>query len=464
MHLRRIAFVLALTFALQSTHAQNQQLLQKRQRELRDQSEQTTRGIKELPGTFKLRNVFDVRADKTFWVLTSGMPLGERNQPVRLKIDGLDGVNVLTMSASAKNKTPDTFTFTNTNFSDPRAVQIATHLTLNYGTLIMGRYAQLLDGYHNVTLNQGNIFDDDFGRAGGRSAVQFSVQIGDSQGTSQTNIQYIAPDFATLRRQHPKEVNEYLRPLLRPRVPAVLPLILTPEEVARVMAQLRGRYWTIAMLLYGSGLRLAEALRLRVQDIDLTRKEVIVRDDGISRDRNTLLPAALVEPLRRHLDLTQLTHKRDLAAGAGGVVLPPRVAAMMPSISRSWSFQWVFPSACRYVDRATGERRRWHMNPAMVQRVVAHAVGRSGIGKRAGCHSLRHSFAVHLLQAGEDIHTVQELLGHAQLSTTMIYRHLIDGVIKPVHSPADYLPPARLNSATPAMSSVTDSTVPLPPT
>jgi hypothetical protein len=215
MHLRRIAFILALASASQSALAQNQPLLQKRQHELRDQSEQTTRGIKELPGIFKLREVFDVHADKAFWVLTSGMPLGERNQPVRLKIEGLAGVNVLTMSASGKNKTPDTFTFTNTNFSDPRAVQIATHLTLNYGTLIMGRYAQLLDGYHNVTLNQGNIFDDDFGRAAGRSAVQFSVQIGDSQGTSQTNIQFIAPDFATLRRQHPKEVNEYLRPLLR---------------------------------------------------------------------------------------------------------------------------------------------------------------------------------------------------------------------------------------------------------
>jgi len=205
------------------------------------------------------------------------------------------------------------------------------------------------------------------------------------------------------------------------------------------MAQLRGRYWTIAMLLYGSGLRLSEALRLRVQDIDLTRKEIMVRDDGISRDRNTLLPDALVEPLARQLALTKLTHKRDLAADAGAVVLPARVAAMMPAVSRSWFFQWVFPSACRYVDRATGERRRWHMNPAMVQRVVAQAVKRAAIGKRAGCHSLRHSFAVHLLQAGEDIHTVQELLGHAQLSTTMIYRHLIDGVIKTVHSPADYL-------------------------
>jgi hypothetical protein len=148
-------------------------------------------------------------------MLSTNMPVTHRNQPVRLKIESLEGVNVLTMSASSRKKTPDTFTFTNTNFSDPRAVQIATHLTLNYGTLIMGRYAQLLDGYHNVTLNQGNIFDDDFGRARGRTAVQFSVQIGDSQGASQTNIQYIAPDFATLRRQHPKEVDQYLRPLLR---------------------------------------------------------------------------------------------------------------------------------------------------------------------------------------------------------------------------------------------------------
>jgi hypothetical protein len=209
----RISFVLALLLAFQIAQAQDQKLLQKRQRELRDQSEQTTRGIYELAGTHKLRDVFDLRADKNAWKLSSNMTLAQRT-PVRLKIEGLEGVNVLTMSASSKNKAPDTFTFTNTNFTDPRAVQVATHLTLNYGTLIMGRYAQLLDGYHNVTLNQGNIFEDDFGRAG-RTAVQFSVQIGDSQGTSQTNIQYLAPDFATLRRQHPKEIDQYLRPLLR---------------------------------------------------------------------------------------------------------------------------------------------------------------------------------------------------------------------------------------------------------
>jgi hypothetical protein len=212
MSLRRIGFFLALALALQSAHAQN--LLQKRQKEQRDQSEQTTRGIRELPGSYKLRDVFDLRADKNTWTLTTNMPSAQRT-PVRLKIDGLEGVSVLTMGPSERHRTPDTFNFTNTNFSDPRAVQVATHLTLNYGTLIMGRYAVLLDGYHNVTLNQGNIFEEDFARAGARTAVQFSVQIGDSQGTSQTNIQYIAPDFATLRRQHPREIDQYLRPVLR---------------------------------------------------------------------------------------------------------------------------------------------------------------------------------------------------------------------------------------------------------
>src|SRR4051794_24048336 len=133
MLLRRLSFILALILALQSAHAQN--LLQKRQREQRDQSEQTTRGIRELPGAYKLRDVFDIRADKNAWTLTTNMPRAQRT-PVRLKIEGLEGVNVLTMSPSQRNRTPDTFTFTNTNFSDPRAVQVATHLTLNYGTLI----------------------------------------------------------------------------------------------------------------------------------------------------------------------------------------------------------------------------------------------------------------------------------------------------------------------------------------
>jgi len=213
MLLRRISFALVLAFALQSAHAQNQQLLQKRQKEQRDQSEQTSRGIRELPGAFKPRDVFDIRVEKNSWVLTTNLPATSR-APMRLKVEGLEGVNVLQITASSKNRTPAEFTFTNTSFSDPRAVQVASHLTLKYGTLSMGRYAQLLDGYHNVTLSQGNILDDVFGRVG-LAGVQFSVQIGDSQGTSQTNIQYIAPDFATLRRQHPKEIDQYLRPVLR---------------------------------------------------------------------------------------------------------------------------------------------------------------------------------------------------------------------------------------------------------
>jgi hypothetical protein len=221
MFVRRISFMFALAFVLQSAHAQNQQLLQKLQKEKRDLSDQTTRGIRELPGAYKLRDVFDVRAEKSSWVLSTSMPADLR-APVRLKIEGLEGVNVLSMTASDKSNTPTTFTFTNNYFSDPRAIQVAAHLTFNYGKLMsMGRHATLMDGYHYVTLNQGNIFDDDSGHAGdsgsaaARTAVQFSVQIGDSQGTSQINIQYIAPDFATLRRQHPREIDQYLRPLLR---------------------------------------------------------------------------------------------------------------------------------------------------------------------------------------------------------------------------------------------------------
>jgi hypothetical protein len=217
MLLRRVIFAFGFFFAIQFAPAQNQSGLLQKQKEQRDQFEQTTRGIKELPGTYKLRDVLQVRAVNNTWVLSTNLPPTQRNQPVRLKVDGLEGVNVLTMSGAGKNKSPDTFSFTNTNFSDSRAVPVTTHLTLNYGTLTMGRYAPLLDGgYHHVTLNQGNIFEDEVGRqAGGRTAVQISVQISDSQGTSQTNIQYIAPDFTSLRRQHPREIDQYLRPVLR---------------------------------------------------------------------------------------------------------------------------------------------------------------------------------------------------------------------------------------------------------
>ena len=301
MHLRRISFAFALLLAFQCAFAQNQALLQKRQRELRDQSEQTTRGIRELPGTFKLRDVLDVRADKKNWTLTTNMPRQERT-PVRLKIDGLEGVNVLTMNLSEKTRTPDTFTFTNTNFSDPRAVQVATHLTLNYGgTLIIGRYAQLIDGYHNVTLNQGTLFEDALGSAvnspsaAARAAVQFSVQIGDSQGTSQTNLQFVAPDFATLRRQHPKEVDEHLRPLLRQ---------LQMESVLAADPM-------IAWQVFADDLKPDEKTLEQVQSLlpNLDSSSSFARDNALRLLEEKGLPVAVAI---KHLDRSKLSDQQNM--------------------------------------------------------------------------------------------------------------------------------------------------------
>jgi integron integrase len=228
-----------------------------------------------------------------------------------------------------------------------------------------------------------------------------------------------------------------LRGLLRARGPSRLPAVLTGEEVAAVMGQLRGSAWLAAMLLYGSGLRLMEALSLRVKDLDLGRREVVVRRGKGGKDRVTMLPAGLVEPLRRHLERVRVMHQRDLARGGGAVALPDALERKVPTAARGWAWQWVFPAARRYRDAATGETRRWHLHPSLVQREVAAAVRRSGIPKRASCHTFRHSFATHLLESGYDIRTVQELLGHSDVSTTMIYTQVLNRGGRGVRSPAD---------------------------
>jgi integron integrase len=228
-----------------------------------------------------------------------------------------------------------------------------------------------------------------------------------------------------------------LRGLLRARGPSRLPVVLTAEEVQAVLTQLRGARWLVAMLLYGSGLRLMEALTLRVKDLDFTRREIVVRRGKGGKDRVTMLPEALLAPLQRHLGLVRAMHQRDLARGDGGVALPDALERKVPSAAKGWVWQWVFPAARRYRDVATGERRRHHMHPSLVQRAVVEAVRGSGIGKRASCHTFRHSFATHLLEGGYDIRTVQELLGHANVSTTMIYTHVLDRGGKGVRSPAD---------------------------
>ncbi len=220
---------------------------------------------------------------------------------------------------------------------------------------------------------------------------------------------------------------------------ARLPVVLTPEEVEAVLRELKGVPWLVAMLLYGSGLRLLECLQLRIKDVDLARGEIRVRDTKGGKPRVTVLPAAVREPLRGHIEAVRRRHQADLARGAGRVELPGALAVKYPGAAVEWVWQWVFPAARWYVDRVSGERRRHHLHESVVQRAVKAAVLRSGISKRATCHTFRHSFATHLLEARYDIRTVQELLGHKDVSTTMVYTHVLNRGGLGVRSPADGL-------------------------
>lgn len=220
---------------------------------------------------------------------------------------------------------------------------------------------------------------------------------------------------------------------------ARVPVVLTREEVEAVMRELTGTPWLVGMLLYGSGLRLLECLQLRVKDVDLGRGEIRVRDTKGGKPRVTVLPAAVREPLRAHVDAVRRLHQADLARGAGRVELPGALAVKYRGAACEWVWQWVFPATRGYTDRASGERRRHHVHESMIQRAVKAAVMRSGISKRATCHTFRHSFATHLLEGGYDIRTVQELLGHKDVSTTMVYTHVLNRGGMGVRSPADLL-------------------------
>ena len=227
--------------------------------------------------------------------------------------------------------------------------------------------------------------------------------------------------------------------IVRAKRPKKLPLVLAKAEVRLVLAELSGAKRLIAALLYGSGLRLMECLRLRVKDIDFEANRIIMREAKGGRDRVTMLPARLKPALRAHLERVRAVHARDRAGGAGGVELPAALGRKYPRAGAEWGWQWVFPAARQYWDRTTGERRRHHLDPSAVQRSVTAAVRASGIAKRASCHTLRHSFATHLLEDGYDIRTIQELLGHKDVSTTMIYTHVLNRGGRGVRSPMDVM-------------------------
>ena len=227
--------------------------------------------------------------------------------------------------------------------------------------------------------------------------------------------------------------------LTRAKKPVKLPVVYTREETRSILIQLDGVNWILGQLLYGAGLRLMECMRLRIKDVDFGYKQIAVRDGKGSKDRITMLPEIIIEPLMRHLEKVKRIHESDLKAGFGAVYLPYALKRKYPDANRSWGWQYVFPASRRSRDPRSGENRRHHLSESVLQRAVKQAIRGSGITKHGSCHSLRHSFATHLLESGYDIRTVQELLGHKDVSTTMIYTHVLNRGGKGVQSPGDTL-------------------------
>jgi len=229
----------------------------------------------------------------------------------------------------------------------------------------------------------------------------------------------------------------YLEGVVRAKRPRRLPVVLTREEVGAILQYLHGPLWLMAMLLYGAGLRLMECCQLRVKDLEFARSQIIVRGGKGNQDRSTLLPAAVKEPLLKHLQGVKRRHEHDLRDGSGRVALPQALERHSSAASTEWAWQWVFPARSQYTDRLTGEKRRHHLHESALQRAFKEARLRAGIAKPASCHTLRHSFATHLVEDGYEIRTIQELLGHKEVSTTLIYTHVFNRGGRAVRSPAD---------------------------
>jgi integron integrase len=240
-----------------------------------------------------------------------------------------------------------------------------------------------------------------------------------------------------------KEVLEVELPWLdnveQAKAPKRLPIVLNRDEIQAILARLSGTNWLVASLLYGTGMRILECLRLRVQDVDMTRREILIRDGKGFKDRLTMLPMTLVAPLQAHLLKVRGLHEADLQQGLGAVYMPYALERKYPHAASAWSWQYVFPAAKLSTDPRSGKLRRHHVTEQAIQRAVKQAVRAADLTKAATPHTFRHSFATHLLEGGYDIRTVQELLGHADVSTTMIYTHVLNKGGKGVTSPLDVL-------------------------
>ena len=230
---------------------------------------------------------------------------------------------------------------------------------------------------------------------------------------------------------------EKLGEVARAKRPRRIPVVFTHDEVLRIFAQMRGIPWVVANLLYGSGLRLMECLRLRIKDVDLERREIRVRDGKGKKDRVTMLPERLIPHLRKHIECARRYHQLDLAEGLGAVELPHALARKYPNAAREFAWQYLFPSYKRSIDPRTRREGRQHVSADQIQRAVYAAIRTAGIVKAGSCHTFRHSFATHLIEHGYDIRTVQELLGHKDVKTTMIYTHVLNKGGRGVRSPLD---------------------------
>lgn len=240
------------------------------------------------------------------------------------------------------------------------------------------------------------------------------------------------------RRVIGREIGD-LGEVIRARRRQHLPVVLTRGEVKALLSNLRQDKWIVANLMYGAGLRLMETLRLRVQDIDFAANQINVRDGKGMKDRVTMLPEIARRPLAGHLERVRRVHRNDLADGYGRTLLPYALARKYPTAAAEWRWQYVFPQEHRWLNGRTGAQGRHHMHESIIQKAVREAAQTAGITKRATCHTLRHSFATHLLESGYDIRTVQELLGHKDVRTTMIYTHVLNRGGRGVLSPADTL-------------------------